>query len=95
VTGDVVVAWAALALGEGAGEAAARILGYSSSVRGVPLPPTGDIAMLAGQVTAEIGVAAYDAAYGAGAALERDLAIDGLLAWAGLAREQLDAMVVL
>ncbi len=95
IMGDVVTHWAALAFAEGDGARAARILGLSAAVRGLPLPPGGESADLATTVQAEIGPDAYTAAYDAGASMDREAAMDDLVEWAGKTREQLEAMVVL
>ncbi len=66
---DVIGAWAALALAEGDPTAAARILGLSVAVRGLPMPPLGDAGRPGRQrCAASSATPAYDAAYDEGPA---------------------------
>jgi hypothetical protein len=92
VIAEVVGSWAALAAAAGDPTTAARIVGYSTAVRGIPLPPVGDTAELAEQLRRQLGGAAFAAAYDEGAALDRTRAVESLMDWAGLTADQLDAL---
>jgi hypothetical protein len=92
VIAEVAGSWAALAEGEGDLVAAARTVGLSAAVRGLPLPPAGDSAELAQRLRGELGDAAFTAAYDEGARLDRQGAVEALLAGAGLTQDDLDRL---
>jgi predicted ATPase len=93
IIAEVVGAWAQLAFDAGDAVEAARLIGVSTGVRGLPLATRGEITELAEEVRSTLGDQAFDAAYAEGAELDQEAGPAHLVSWAGLTTEQLDALV--
>ena len=90
IIAEVVATWSAYLLADGRPEQAARVLGASCGVRGLPMAPRGDADDLAEQLRAV--TPSYDAAFAEGAELDREAAGPTLLGWLDLSADELDAL---